>query len=77
MRYSFIVPVYNRPDEVDELLQSLTKQTLGDFEVLVIEDGSSVPCEDVVEKYRIIISRIQDRGRRVTLEQNAVGENIC
>ena len=39
MRYSFIVPVYNRPDEVDELLQSLTKQTLGDFEVLVIEDG--------------------------------------
>ena len=46
MRYSFIVPVYNRPDEVDELLQSLTKQTLGDFEVLVIEDGSSVPCED-------------------------------
>ena len=52
MRYSFIVPVYNRPDEVDELLQSLTKQTLGDFEVLVIEDGSSVPCEDVVEYYR-------------------------
>ena len=83
MRYYFIVPVYNRPDEVDELLQSLTKQTLGNFEVLVIEDGSSVPCEDVVEKYRTLldvhyyISRIQDRGRRVTLEQNAVGENIC
>ena len=78
MRYSFIVPVYNRPDEVDELLQSLTKQTLGDFEVLVIEDGSSVPCEDVhCWMYIIIISRIQDRGRRVTLEQNAVGENIC
>lgn len=55
MRYSFIVPVYNRPDEVDELLQSLTKQTLGDFEVLVIEDGSSVPCEDVVEKYRTLL----------------------
>lgn len=55
MRYSFIVPVYNRPDEVDELLQSLTKQTLGNFEVLVIEDGSSVPCEDVVEKYRTLL----------------------
>lgn len=52
MRYSFIIPVYNRPDEVDELLQSLTEQTLDDFEVLVVEDGSSVPCEQVVEKYR-------------------------
>lgn len=55
MRYSFIVPVYNRPDEVDELLQSLTKQTCGDFEVLVVEDGSSVPCKYVVEKYRTLL----------------------
>ena len=51
MKYSIIIPVYNRPDEVDELLQSLTQQTLRDFEVLVIEDGSSVPCRDVVGKY--------------------------
>lgn len=51
MRYSFIIPVYNRPDEVDELLQSLTRQTFRDFEVVVVEDGSSVPCEQVVEKY--------------------------
>ena len=35
MRYSFIVPVYKLSDEVDELLQSSLKQTLGDFEVLV------------------------------------------
>ena len=51
MRYSFVIPVYNRPDEVDELLQSLTRQTFRDFEVVVVEDGSSVPCEQVVEKY--------------------------
>ena len=51
MKYSIIIPVYNRPDEVDELLQSLTQQTLRDFEVLVVEDGSSVPCRDVVGKY--------------------------
>ncbi len=51
MKYSFIVPVYNRPDEVDELLQSLTQQTLKDFEVVVVEDGSSVPCRRVVGKY--------------------------
>lgn len=52
MRYSLIIPVYNRPDEVDELLESLTTQSFKDFEVIVVEDGSSVPCKDIVEKYR-------------------------
>lgn len=51
MRYSVIIPVYNRPDEVDELLQSLAKQSFKDFEVIVVEDGSSIPCEAIVEKY--------------------------
>lgn len=51
MKYSFIIPVFNRPDEVDELLNSLTTQTLRDFEVIVVEDGSSVPCREVTEKY--------------------------
>ena len=45
MKYSIIVPVYNRPDEVEELLQSLTCQTLKDFEVIIVEDGSAKPCE--------------------------------
>ena len=51
MKYSFIIPVYNRPDEVDELLASLCEQTLKDFEVIVVEDGSTIPCHDVVENY--------------------------
>ena len=51
MKYSFIIPVYNRPDEVDELLDSLTRQTLRDFEVVVVEDGSVIPCREVVSKY--------------------------
>lgn len=51
MRYSVIVPVYNRPDEVDELLQSLVGQTYTDFEVIIVEDGSTIPCKDVVDKY--------------------------
>ena len=50
-RFSFIVPVFNRPDEVDELLQSLTRQTVRGFEVIVVEDGSQMPCRDVCEKY--------------------------
>ena len=52
MHFSFIVPVYNRPDEIDELLESLTKFTSSiPFEVVIIEDGSSVPCRDIIEKY--------------------------
>jgi len=51
MKYSIIIPVYNRPDEAYELLESLTCQTSDDFEVIIVEDGSSVPCKDVVEKF--------------------------
>ena len=51
MKYSFIIPVYNRPDEVDELLNSLTRQTLRDFEVVIVEDGSVVPCKEIVDQY--------------------------
>ena len=51
MKYSFIVPVYNRPDEVDELLASLLTQTVADFEVVIVEDGSSKPCKEVCDKY--------------------------
>ena len=51
MKYSIIVPVYNRPDEVDELLESLTRQKETDFEVIIVEDGSTIPCRDVCSKY--------------------------
>lgn len=51
IKFSIIIPVYNRPDEVAELLESLTRQTDKGFEVLVIEDGSSVPCEDICKRY--------------------------
>lgn len=50
-KYSVVIPVYNRPDEVDELLQSLCGQTYQNFEVVVVEDGSAIPCKQVVEKY--------------------------
>src|SRR3712207_3950131 len=51
MKYSVIVPVFNRPDEVDELLESLLTQSVKDFEVIVVEDGSTVSCQSVCEKY--------------------------
>lgn len=55
MKYSIIVPVYNRPDEVDELLRSLTEQTFKDFEVIIVEDGSSVTCKSVTDRYTGIL----------------------
>ena len=55
MKYSIIVPVFNRPDEVGELLESLCQQELKDFEVIIIEDGSKIPCKDVCDKYADIL----------------------
>ena len=79
MKYSIIVPVYNRPDEVEELLQSLTCQTLKDFEVIIVEDGSAKPCEkecagfsnqlDIHYYYK------ENSGPAATMEQNGQKEN--
>ena len=48
---SLIIPVYNRPGEVDELLESLTRQSDNDFEVIIVEDGSAIDCKEICEKY--------------------------
>ncbi len=50
-KYSVVVPVFNRPDEMEELLQSLAKQTFHDFEVIVVEDGSQKTSEAVCLKF--------------------------
>ena len=52
MYFSLIIPVFNRPDEMNELLESLSKlQYSAEFEIVVVEDGSTIKCEDVVNKY--------------------------
>lgn len=51
--FSIVVPVYNRPEEIRELLESLRKQDFQkDFEVVIVEDGSSQSSEEVVNKFR-------------------------
>ncbi len=52
MLYSIIVPVYNRPDEIKELLDSLSAQTVKPFELLIIEDGSKERCDHLLDHYR-------------------------
>jgi len=52
MFFSLIIPVYNRPDEIDELLMSLTKMEYPDvYEIVIVEDGSTIRCQEVLEKY--------------------------
>jgi glycosyltransferase involved in cell wall biosynthesis len=51
IRFSIIIPVYNRPDEISELLETLIKQTYPHFEVVVVEDGSQITCEDAIAPY--------------------------
>lgn len=51
MNYSIIVPVYNRRDEVRELLESLSVQIYKDFEIIIVEDGSTDPCRDIADEF--------------------------
>ncbi len=52
MYFSLIIPVYNRPDEIDELLESLVLSDYDKpFEVVIVEDGSSIPCKNNLEKF--------------------------
>ena len=52
LKISVIIPLYNRPKEIEELLESLTKQTFNDFEVVVVEDGSSIKSEQIINGYK-------------------------
>ncbi len=64
-RISLIIPVYNRPEEVEELLATLAAQTSHGFEVVIVEDGSSITSREAVERYsgRLDISYLyQENG---------------
>ena len=51
--FSFVIPVYNRPEEIDELLDSFTKlEGNPEFEIIIIEDGSTLDCKSVVDLYQ-------------------------
>ena len=56
MLFSIIVPVYNRPNEIRELLNSLLNQSYKSFEVIIIEDGSAITCRDVVAEFETFLS---------------------
>lgn len=52
LQFSFIIPVYNRPDEIQELLQSFVGlKTDAKYEIVIIEDGSTIPSRDIAETF--------------------------
>jgi len=52
MFFSVIIPVYNRPDDLEDLLPDLAAQTYKNFEVLIIESGSTIPSDEVISRYK-------------------------
>ena len=53
LQYSFVIPVYNRPEEVGELLESMLQlQFSQDYEIVIVEDGSSITSKEIVEKFQ-------------------------
>ena len=77
MQFSVIIPVFNRPAELDELLDSLTRQTNRQFEVIVVEDGSDQKSDTIVGNTKIVCrlhtlkSRIRGRASRNAGAQRA------
>ena len=51
MKFSFIIPVFNRPEELSELLESLKNQNFKNFEAIIVEDGSTVSSQNIVELF--------------------------
>lgn len=53
LQFSFIIPVYNRPDEIEELLQSFVElKTAINYEIVIVEDGSNITSKTIVETYK-------------------------
>lgn len=76
MHFSIIIPLYNRPDEIEELLISLTEQTYKQFEVIIVEDGSTRKSDRVVEKFRdkLSITYFEKANSGPGLSRNAGAE---
>lgn len=72
MLFSVIIPVYNRPDEVGELLGSFLGQSFSDYEIIIVEDGSRVKCKEVVDTFsgRLRIKYLEKENGGPALARN-------
>lgn len=65
---SIIIPVYNQAEHLENCLASVKKQTCGDYEIIVVNDGSTDNINAVIEKFRRIFG-----GKLIYFEQNNMG----
>lgn len=83
MRFSVIIPVYNKANTIQAALESIYAQTIKDFEVIVVDDGSKDDLMEVLERLSAPCIRIihQENGgvssARNAGIQNAKGEYVC
>lgn len=81
IEFSIVVPVVNRPNEIEEFLESLSQQTDKNFEVLIMEGQSTLSCADVCSKYSEIINvkymnmNVISRSKRRNMGIEAAGGN--
>lgn len=73
MYFSVIVPLYNRPREIEELLDSLLLQEYKDFEVIIVEDGSAIKAEEIVRSY---VSRLDIQYLYKKNEGQGIARNL-
>jgi glycosyltransferase involved in cell wall biosynthesis len=73
MYFSIVIPLYNRPEELDELLASLCEQSYKEFEVIVVEDGSTQKGDHIVDRYRdrLAITYLEKDNSGPGLSRNA------
>jgi glycosyltransferase involved in cell wall biosynthesis len=83
-RVSIIMPIYNAQEFLKEAIDSILNQTFGDFELLLINDGSTDQSKDVIEQYgndpRIRIFHKKNEGITKTLNfglANSLGRYIA
>ncbi|RPG64236.1 MAG: glycosyltransferase [Flammeovirgaceae bacterium TMED290] len=52
VKYSIIVPVYNRPEELKELILSISKQSFKNLEVIIVDDGSQISSREIFQNFK-------------------------
>lgn len=72
LKLSIIVPVYNVENYLRQCLDSLLKQTLHDFEVICINDGSTDSSLDILKEYELRDKRI----RVISKENEGYGKTM-
>ena len=69
-KYSVIIPVYNTEKYLDRCLESVLKQTNQDYEIIVVNDGSTDNSLDILNKYKESITIINQENQGLSIARN-------